>query len=465
MCLLQLGFAVFIFPVQVVADENTPAAEDGGTLSPEEPPPAAVETVANDTVLPAASDVTLTSEVVDEQLPVERKAAGQIETVADVEPVQRAAAAAAADRDAATAADDRETSSAPKELPEAETESETRVYIDVTGANFPAWKAREAKRPSSKLRDGTTATTAEQKPRGGEPKETLQQQQVETADDLGQKDVEAAAEVMPESAEERASGDAGDDVAVETSAAASIECSAPDDDQKMDDEVEAMPPIEVPCSDDDDDDDDGRDSPSVFSTCDEWLESPGSPGKMRADQLGATCLLPTLSEHIASCDSVSELAEPDDVDVPPLAPRREAPPASETLWAASADTVSAKPPMPGGNTANVCCHQCTRADRPASYRTSSGQPSATMRRPHSAVSPSLGGRIPSLASPQRSKFARPPTPGASRVSTTRPATVASNRGAAASPLMPQQQQQPYEARAARGKPPTCWQKPRKPAWK
>jgi len=463
-----------------VADKHVPAVEDEGILSPEEPPAAQdIDTVDSNALEPAASDVTLTSEVVDERLPVEPRKA-ETEMHAKVEPVQGAVITTVDDENVAPA--DRDTSSAPRELPAVETANETRVYIDVTGGNFAAWKAREAKRPSSiKLHDHKTAklamTTAGPKPREEEPPENdVQQRQVGTAAaavNLGQKNLETTSEEMPENAEDQVSAKADqyDDVQLETSSVG-IECSADDDGTKMDGGAE-LTPIKLPCSDDDDDD--GPDSPSVFSTCDEWLESPTcSAGKTR-DQ--AQCL-PPLSEQVSSSDSVAELAEPDDIDLLPYEARRRVAPALPVRQTLPATAYTAAYVNSTGtrSSANVCCAHCARADKPASYHRGLAQPSpttTTKRRPHSAVSPSPGGRIPYEASAmQRSRFTRPSTAagGASRASACpRPTAVsqspASRRGTTpATPAM-----QPHEARAARSvnaKPTSGgWQKPRKPAWK
>jgi len=315
-----------------------------------------------------------------------------------------------------------------------ESDNETIVYIDVTGIFIPQQpsETRAAQREDDKT-DQIETTEGQ----GALEEET---EQAET-EDLEKKNLETLEEIA-ESEEQVREND-------ETEIEVNGEAKLMHETTELDVEPE-LTSIQVAESEDDE-----PDSTSVFSTCDEWLESPTSV-RARQDQ---TTSLNALNVNIS--DSIAGLAEPDGSDLPPLAPRDQVP-VQPTGPAAYSHGDVARLSCPAGKSPNVCLH-CTRGvDRPASSHSSRIGLTQAQRppkhRPKSAVSPSVGGRVPcqaSRAAPTSNGASRlTAAPAASSRSLTRPSDNHSTRRNA--PLQSSERARTIKPISLKG---------RKPAWK
>lgn len=365
-----------------------------------------------------------------------------------------------------SASDSREKSSGLQE-PSTQTESETTVYIDVTG-NFAARQPCEER--TAELQDDKrdeSEVNEEEKP------QEEQSMQLETENLGGNKNLETLEE-MPETEEEITGSELQLDDTETRMQCADDEVAQLVDDGEVDVTATTVDvELEVTRIDVGDSEDDERDSASVFSTCDEWMESPSS-GRMLRD---LSTSLPTLTEDIS--DSIAGLPEPDGVDLPPMAPRGEARGIFEVLQpAATATSASNLRDMPKfscadpRSSASARCHcaQVDRsADRPASCCTagitSTKAQRPIKRRPQSAASPPLGGRAPYQAgrAPPMSKSAPRPTPASAGVSRT--STRSSDKPSTRCSRPMQSHERAATSRAAASTIKPICQKGRKPAWK
>jgi len=387
----------------------------------------------------AASDVTLTSEVADELLPVEPKAAVETEPLCSA-PVDADSSA----QDAAILDDSHETTSGSGV--EKPPENETTVYIDVTLGNFAPRKP-----PGEVKRDEVSDQTEE-----GQPAE----------DDCGGFDAEKNLETLPEMPEsDEVCGEAGRK-SEETETGNGSEGAF---DVKLEGEdVPLEVRIEVIESDAEDDD---RDSASMFSTCDEWTDSPTNSArtrldttKTRLDHAPTVTSLPPLTEDIRDC--IAELAEQDEIDDPPMAPRGGQPAGFvdelQAAAAAASDVGKSRSADRKSVDGRAGVASSTQPQRPG-----------VKRRPRSAISAGMGGRV---AGPpgQAGRAGGPPTksgtarPAVSRATTTTTTTrsEADNRNKSPSALQTSERVKPAKPGAtAVSCSASAGQKARKPAWK
>jgi len=370
--------------------------------------------VITDNAIAAASDVTLTSDVADEQLPVEPKAV----KVDAKKPLAVSDQTTAGEFSPSTDStwDGNEGSSGTQE-PSSEVKTETALYIDCTGtcglrqpSEGEPRKGLDDKAEEKKVNEEQKALK-DQKEVSEELQETDEEHTEVEITESDSQNLETSAKETSEAVEE-----ADEDKQQSEEKEAGVQ-STEDEEQLVestgDVEVE-LKGIEVPDSEDDE-----RDSTSVFSTCDEWLESPTS-GKMM-ENLSRS--LPVLDEDTA--DSVAGLEEPDKADPPPKAPRSRGP-RDEMLpkRALSAGQAYSHGDIPnlGGNRklpkpSKVCFRYVRGSDRNAGDRSacfrSAGTGSTQLTKPskHRSQSPPLGGRIPrqSGRAAQTSKGASRPT--------------------------------------------------------
>ena len=298
----------------------------------------------------AASDVTLTSDVADQQLPTEHQTSSCTETT-------------------------RTCTTSPSSQP-------ATVYIDIIR---PIPVCQENTEATSKLHGDKT-----------DQKETAEEQETHEDEnlkddtvDLGITNTETSQlletpqpENMSES-ELESDEKEGVELTMEEIMWANV-------DVDLDTEVER---IEVPESEDDD-----RDSSSVFNTCDESVQNSGRVSDRAAS------LHPALNED--SDDCIALLTEPDDTDKPPMAPRSTGPRRQQLrpVPAATLEYSCGDIPKLGDDrkSAKVCFGRARAVDRragdrPVSYHgvaiSCTQPPRPSKRRPQSAVSPPLGGRI------------------------------------------------------------------------
>ena len=349
-----------------------------------------------DNPIAAASDVTLTSDVADKELLLEPTAeeTGATDTSEASAPIT----ADSLDELVPPNVPALDGHTSETEEPSAEPESESTIYIDITGSTFIP--QQPSKRETVELEDDQI----DQEEMREEQKTHEEHASNETVDSSS--NLETSQAEIVEAEEQASEGE------VQPDENEIREQSTADDVQLM---SNVKLEIDVPESEDDD-----RDSPSVFSTCDEWLESPGS-GRMKEDQ--DRCVL---DEDIT--DAIAGLDEPDEIDPPPMAPRSRGPGIEAGLLLQPAPATSSAyshGDIPKSDedqkSAKVCFHSSrgterNAGDRPASSHSagssSTNAPRHSKRRPQSATAPHLGGRIPSQSgrAPPTSKSAPRPTP-------------------------------------------------------
>ena len=334
-----------------------------------------------DNPIAAVSDITLTPSIADEHLPVEP-----------------------------SAVESHDGSRKTQEL-STQTDNEATICVDIIGTYAPQQSSDGG---TPKRQDDQTNLQMSEKPQSQEDSAKA------NPADSGSKNLETLHEETPEAEEKVSEIDESQPDEKDSnikSTANEVHLTAPNDGVEL--EMERIAASES---------DDGEpDSASVFSTCDEWLESPRS-GTKTQDQ--ATSPRRSTADIM---DSVAGLPEPDEIDPPPMGPlsrgsRVEMPQPAPA--ARSAYSHGHIPPKTSGDrkSATVSFH-CDRkadgnvGDRLASSRSASSSfqaPIPSKHRPKSAIFPSLGGRVPyqSGRAPPTSKGSTRPTPVSAGVSHT-----------------------------------------------
>jgi len=335
----------------------------------------AINELADDATA-AASDVTLTSDVVDQQLPTEQKVPNQTSS-AETNPVGEPAHPDDSPLDVRKRI---------SRLEEPLSQTAT-VCIDITGP-FPV--RQENKDATPELQDDKTDQNETAEGQKTHEEENL----TDDIADSGKTYTGKSQQETPEPDEKISESELQSDKR-ESAQSTIDEVMQANADAELETEVGR---IEVPESEDDD-----CDSTSVFNTCDEWLESLQGSGRM-SDQAAS---LQMLNED--NTDRIAPFAEPDDIDEPPMAPRSREPKREKLK------------PIPAAMLGYSCGDSLKYSDgrksakfrvrgvdgksgdRPTSSHgvasVSIQPPRLSKRRPQSVVSRPLSGRIPQQAGP------------------------------------------------------------------
>ena len=440
---------------------------------PREEQAASEELKCNDVLannpIAAASDVTLTPDIADEPLPVELKA--EETDVPETDPVCAPITAPDSKDDvappSASALERHESSSGPQE-PSPETESGGTVYIDITGTFALRQPSKRATHKLDNVKTDHEEAIEKQIPQ----EEIVKVDTTDTSSKILETPEEEIEEAEEKVSEPELESDERDTGVQSTSTTDEVQVMVRKDELEL--EIER---IKIPESDGDE-----ADSPSVFSTCDEWMESPGS-GRIMEDQVRS---LPALTEDLA--DSIAGLAEPDEIDSPPMTPcssgrggGTDSPPMAPRSTGPGVEMLlqpaeKARSTYGHGDvakssgdrkSAKMCFHCARGVDRNAGDRQASSHaassssiqaPRPPKRRPQSATAPPLGGRIPhqSGRAPSTSNGAPRPTPVPAGVSRTATRSSNSTSTRYSPPPHPRERARTIKPISQNG---------RKPAWK
>jgi len=387
---MTISVISFVCNTWIIADENWNVKDEEAATRQDEPSQSIDAVTDNPTS--AASDVTLTSDV-----PVQTRAVNETsactETTADT--------AVLVETDVSTICGLGSSSGQVDSL--ILTESEATVYQDTADA-FTLHQASEE-------------TTLE--PRDDK---TVQEQMAEEHQDADNRNTETAQKIRSE-ADNEANGEPNVML-----------------------EVEERIRIEVPLSEDEE-----RESVSVFSTCDEWIESPGS------EKIAATVHAPALNLE-DNKDLLAGLTKPDEVDPAPMTPPYKRPDMALPAATLGCSGEGATKSRDNRKSAKVC-FSGARVDRKADDRPAHPRSacSSATKPPKASRRRTVSGNAPLVSQPVSQQASRAPRRGHA------PAAVewtkSSNKPSAKSSVPPQLRQRT----AAAVKP--DMKNRAKPAWK